>query len=424
MNKSGLPYDVYIFDLDGTLTDSEPGIVNSVQYALEQLNRPVADRSILRPFVGPPLMYSFQTVLGMTEDEAYQTIRLFQKRYRAKGYLENSVFRGIPGMLKSLKEKGARLAVATAKPDEFARKVLRAFNLERFFDIVSAPMDEDESRFKERLVKKVLNAEKGRACMVGDRNMDIVAAKSCSIDAIGVLFGYGSREELQSAGADVLCATVSDLSEKLGADPVRKGAFITLEGCDGCGKSTQSQKLVKWLEECGYEVVRTREPGGCPISEKIREIVLSVDSKGMSDMCEAYLFAAARAQHVREIIKPALDEGKIVVSDRFVHSSIAYQGAGRGLGLDTVRGINAYAVGDCAPVAAIWLDVDVKEALTRRMADKSPDRIEKENVGFMERAREGYRLLTQTDERLIRVDASGTPDEVFERVRAVASKVV
>ncbi|MDO4548043.1 MAG: dTMP kinase [Clostridia bacterium] len=417
MNKSGLEYDVYIFDLDGTLTESEPGIINSVQYALEKMNAPVSDRQLLRPFVGPPLVYSFVNTLHMTEDEAMRTVRFFQERYRRAGYLENSVYTGIPNMLRKLKALGAHLAVATAKPKEFAEKVLAAFGLDGYFDIVAAPMDEDEAKSKERLVRKVLAVESGRAVMVGDRDLDILAAKACGIDAIGALYGYGTREELESAGPVAICETVGELTKLLtGSDEVMPGAFISLEGCDGCGKSTQGKMLAQWLETRGYEVVRTREPGGCDVAERVREILLSPDTKGMTGICEAYLFAAARSQHVREVIKPAVERGAVVVCDRFVHSSIAYQGAGRGLGIDAVREINAIAVDGCLPDVAIWLDVDPALALERRFANNNPDRIERENAGFMNVVREGYAKIAAMDGTLTRVDASGEPEEVFQRV--------
>ena len=138
---------------------------------------------------------------------------------------------------------------------------------------------------------------------------------------------------------------------------MKKGLFITIEGPDGSGKSTQIEKLRVYLEKKGYKAILTREPGGTEISEKIRNIILDKNNKEMNNMTEALLYAASRAQHVAEVIKPALEMGETVICDRFIDSSIAYQGYGRGIG-EPVRVINEYAVAGCMPDITFLLKLD------------------------------------------------------------------
>lgn len=420
-----LPYDAYIFDLDGTLTESEPGIVKSVQYALGKMGVEGYGREDLRFVVGPPLMYSFHEVIGLSQDDAYRAIRLYKERYAVTGLLENSVYTGVPAMLRSLKAQGAYLAVATAKPEPFARRVLAHFGLEKYFDAVSAPRDEDETRFKERLVRRAMPQGAMRTCMVGDRDLDVLAAKACGLTAIGALYGYGSLAELQGAGADHIAPSVEALTRLLLGDaPLARGAFITLEGSDGCGKSTQHRLLTQYLKDCGHEVVATREPGGCPISERIRAIVLDAKEEGMCDVCEALLFAAARAQHVHQVIRPALEKGQVVLCDRFVDSSLVYQGVGRALG-QVVAQINRVAVDGCMPDITILLALDPRTAMERRTAAGSPDRIEKEQGLFVEKVYQAYQELAAANPQRYRVvNADGTPEEVLKRVKEIVTREV
>lgn len=184
---------------------------------------------------------------------------------------------------------------------------------------------------------------------------------------------------------------------------------------DGSGKSTQAAMLADALEARGIPVVRTREPGGTPVGERVREILLS-GAPGELDLgAEALLFAAARAELVRRVVAPALEEGRWVVSDRFLDSSLAYQGAARGLGVDTVLAVNRLAVGDRAPDRALVIDVPVALATSRRCA--APDRIEAEGDGFLERVAAGYRdLAARFPERVRLVDGTGAPEEVHARV--------
>ena len=203
-----------------------------------------------------------------------------------------------------------------------------------------------------------------------------------------------------------------------------RGYFITFEGGDGSGKSTQIALLRDWLVQAGYDVILTREPGGTRISEKIRELILDPDNQEMADMTEALLYAAARAQLVSQMIKPALEEGKVVICDRFVDSSIAYQAYGRGLG-DAVGVINTYAVDGCMPDLTVLLRLDPEKG-SSRIADREHDRIEQAPDAFHRKVYEGYLELEKNyPDRIVGIDASGTIDEIAEeiqrRVRTVIS---
>ncbi len=194
------------------------------------------------------------------------------------------------------------------------------------------------------------------------------------------------------------------------------GRFIALEGVDGSGKSTQAGLLADALEAAGRTVLRTREPGGTPVGELIRDVVLAAPSLSMTLLAEVHLFAASRAEHVRTVLRPALAGGAWVVSDRFVDSSLAFQGAGRGLGIDAVWELNRSAVDGCLPDLAVVIDVPGPLAAARRKP--APDRIEAEGEGFHARVAEGYRELAgRFPERVRLVDGRGTPDEVHARVR-------
>lgn len=190
--------------------------------------------------------------------------------------------------------------------------------------------------------------------------------------------------------------------------------FITFEGCEGVGKSTQLRLLEKYLEETGQQAVFTREPGGSPLAEKLREIILRDD---MSAECEAALFAAARCDHIDNFILPALAEGKIVVCDRYIDSSIAYQGYARGLGRDRVEEINAYALGACMPDATVFIDMNPLESWRRRKGKIiENDRLEAENDGFHLAVYEGFRNLAETEKRFVRVIPDEDKNVTAERI--------
>ena len=193
---------------------------------------------------------------------------------------------------------------------------------------------------------------------------------------------------------------------------MREGYFISFEGGDGSGKSTQIQILREFLEERGYDVILTREPGGTPISEKIRSIILDKANSEMDDMTEALLYAAARAQLVSQIIRPALEEGKVVICDRFVDSSMAYQAYARGLG-DSVKTINAFAVGDCMPDLTILLKVNPQVG-SSRIGNRERDRIELASSDFHKKVYEGYLQLEKLyPERIVGIDAADTIENIY-----------
>ena len=195
-----------------------------------------------------------------------------------------------------------------------------------------------------------------------------------------------------------------------------RGIFISFEGPDGSGKTTQIKLFSKYLEEKGYPVLMTREPGGTGISEKIREIILDPANTEMDGMTEALLYAAARAQHVAQLIKPAIEEGKIVLTDRFMDSSIAYQAYGRRLG-DMVAEVNKHATGGLSPDLTIWLDIDPETGKARASGDKGPDRLDLEASDFHERVRMGYKAISEAEpERFKRIDAAGSIEEIKEKI--------
>ncbi len=202
-------------DLDGTLTDSETGITNAVMYALNKYDIHVTDRRELHPFIGPPLADSFQKYYGFTETQALRAIEYYREYYRDDGIFENKVYPDIPEMLSSLKKSGVIIALATSKPYEFSVRILRHFGLYSFFDhIGAATMDGKISRKADVIAHLLENpdiSDRNSVLMVGDRDQDIEGAKANRLSSAGVLWGYGSLEELQGAGADYVISRPVDL---------------------------------------------------------------------------------------------------------------------------------------------------------------------------------------------------------------------
>ena len=198
------------------------------------------------------------------------------------------------------------------------------------------------------------------------------------------------------------------------------GHFVTLEGGEGAGKSTQARKLAEWLREQGEEVVETREPGGTPGADAIRALILDPDTP-LSALSEAYLFAAARADHVENVIAPAIGDGKWVVCDRFIDSSLAYQGAAGGLGVERVRAINADAIGDHMPDLTILLATDVDTG-TRRAAQRDgeqDDRFSVRDAQFHEKVAQAFAELAEAEpDRFAVIDSSQPIDDVARQIRA------
>lgn len=196
-----------------------------------------------------------------------------------------------------------------------------------------------------------------------------------------------------------------------------RGKFITYEGCDGCGKSTQLKMLSDYLTKKGIEHIFTREPGGGKISEAIREILLNGKNTEMTDECEALLYAAARVQHLHDRVEPALAQGKLVICDRYVDSSIAYQAYGRNLGRDFIEKINAYALENYLPDVTLFIDLTPEAAFARKKGADENDRLEQAGMAFHKRVYQGYdELANEQTERIVRIDGNATPEQIFDRV--------
>ena len=202
---------------------------------------------------------------------------------------------------------------------------------------------------------------------------------------------------------------------------MKRGIFITMEGPEGAGKTTITQMLGKALQQEGYQVLLTREPGGVPISEQIREVILNKDNTAMDSRTEALLYAAARRQHLVEVVMPELERGGIVLCDRFIDSSLAYQGHARGLDIEEVYNINKFAIGDMMPDATIFFDIDPEEGLRRIQAngEREVNRLDSEALDFHKKVCEGYQfIINRWKDRFIIIDAGRTIDEVFEETKA------
>lgn len=205
-----------LFDLDGTLTDPKEGITKSVEYALNQFSIEVEHPDLLTPYIGPPLFDSFVEIQGFTPEAAAQAVEYYRERYRTLGMFENQVIPGIPALLESLRDKGFTLYVATSKPIVFAEQILRHYALDGYFTY-AAGSNLDGTRSKKReVIQHVLDEcslPASQALMIGDREHDIIGAKACGVASMGVLFGYGSEEELSAAGADTIAHTVEEVGD-------------------------------------------------------------------------------------------------------------------------------------------------------------------------------------------------------------------
>ena len=197
--------------------------------------------------------------------------------------------------------------------------------------------------------------------------------------------------------------------------------FITIEGCDGVGKTYQTRMLRQYCEENGLDhIVFTREPGGSDIAEQIRRIILDAKNSQMDDMCEAFLYAASRIQHLHDIVRPAIDAGKVVFCDRFVHSSYVYQGIGRGLGLDKIVKLNELAVGEYMPEFTIFLDLSPEEAFLRKGGADKTDRMEAVDFAFHTKVYAGYKQLIDERPDLFEVvDARGSKEQTQAKIREI-----
>ncbi len=205
-----------------------------------------------------------------------------------------------------------------------------------------------------------------------------------------------------------------------------RGIFISLEGIDGSGKTTLKEHLVTTMSS-NYEIIGIREPGGTSISEKIRDILLDIRNKGIMDKTEALLYAAARSQLVEEVIRPSLDQGKIIIADRFMDSTIAYQGYGRGIDLQFLEDLNRLCTGGLKPDITFLLDINPEEGQRRRRND-IPDRLEKEGIEFQNRIRDGYlKLWEKEPSRIKKLDGTHTIQELvletYIHIRSMINKI-
>lgn len=212
-------YSVVLFDLDGTLTDSAPGILNSVCYACRKLNLPEPPPETLRRFLGPPLLDSFQNLMGLSPSESQQAVAAFREYFPTKGLFENEVYPGIAGLLRDLKSARKTVVLATSKPEEFARRIMEHFDLAQYCDaICGATLDETRTDKGEVIAYALQTAhitDTADAVMVGDREHDVKGAARNGLPCIGALYGYGSREELSAAGAVAIADTVAMLHDLL-----------------------------------------------------------------------------------------------------------------------------------------------------------------------------------------------------------------
>lgn len=212
-------YKYILFDLDGTITESAPGIVNSVCYALTKMGYEVEDKNELLKFIGPPLADSMKQFYGMTDEEAEKAVACYREYFSTKGLFENSVYEGIEETIMRLKEAGKILAIATSKPEVYSVKIAEYFDFaKQFLKICGATMDKTRSE-KADVIRYTLETleisegDKRSVLMVGDRKHDILGAKENGLDSLGVLYGYGDREELKTAGADYIAETARDIAE-------------------------------------------------------------------------------------------------------------------------------------------------------------------------------------------------------------------
>ena len=210
-------FDYLFFDLDGTLTDPALGITNSFIYALKYFGLEIPSYETLCTFIGPPLPDTFKNLLGFSEDKAAEGVKKYREYFAEKGLFENSVYPGIPELLAKLKENGKKLVVATSKPEEFSVKIIEHFGLSQYFEnVCGSLMDESRSK-KDQVIEYAIErngiTDKSKILMIGDRKHDILGAKKVGLKSCGVLFGYGSRQELEEAGADFIAENVSRLDK-------------------------------------------------------------------------------------------------------------------------------------------------------------------------------------------------------------------
>ncbi|MBO5231438.1 MAG: HAD family hydrolase [Clostridia bacterium] len=214
-----MEFTTILFDLDGTLTDPFEGITNSVAYALKKMGITPPKNSELKKFIGPPLAESFEKFYGLSKEESYKAVDIYREYFAPKGIFENTIFKGIPEMLASLKKAEKRLALATSKPTVFAKKILKHFNIDKYFDVVVGSNLDGSMTDKAEVVAAALKGlgavEPSATVMVGDRSHDIIGGIKNGICTVGVTFGYGTKEELEQFHADYIAGSVDELKNIL-----------------------------------------------------------------------------------------------------------------------------------------------------------------------------------------------------------------
>ncbi len=212
-------YSTILFDLDGTLSDSSQGIINSIIYALEKYDVNDYDMQLLRKFLGPPLHESFEKFMGFDKEKSLQAVKLYREYFSSKGLFENEIYGGVSDLLQNLKENGKTLIVATSKPQLFTDRIMEHFNLAKYFDFIAGSnMDTTRSK-KAEVIEYALSEcnikDKSKVVMIGDRAEDMIGAQTVGVDSIGVEYGYGTFDELKNAGATYIVKTVGELKDLL-----------------------------------------------------------------------------------------------------------------------------------------------------------------------------------------------------------------
>lgn len=210
-----MKFEHIFFDLDGTLTDSQDGILNSFKNVFIHFGLEIPDYQTLCTYIGPPLPFTFTEILGFSKEKTEESIKVFRNYYNERGYLENRVYQGIPQLLAALKENGFKLSVATSKPEVTAKKIIKNFNLEKYFDHICGSASDESRSKKSEVIEYAIEtnkiADRSKILMVGDRKFDVEGAAQTGLKCAGVLFGYGSEEELKKAGAAFIAKTPADI---------------------------------------------------------------------------------------------------------------------------------------------------------------------------------------------------------------------
>jgi len=213
-------YDIIAFDLDGTLTNPERGLLASFKYAHEKMGIPYASLDSMKRFIGPPLYDEWQKCYGITPEESSRMLLIFREFYEVYGWWDNEVYPGIPELLVALRSRGARLAVATSKPEHFAKRILRKFGIAEYFEFIGGAASDKSRDKKIEVLEYVLSAlgspDRSSVILVGDRKYDAEGARLAGIDSLGVAYGHGTREELLSAGFSLLADTPEDVLRLIG----------------------------------------------------------------------------------------------------------------------------------------------------------------------------------------------------------------